>query len=319
MRGVAPRATIYGYNFLTFSTDLNGLDALSRNRDITAVHNNSWGPSGGPELSPEPASWDLAIEASVEKGYGGRGTFYAFAAGNSAAQGDNSNLSELANFYAVTAVCAVSESGVRSSYSETGANLWVCAPSSDASRGLRGIVTTDNSDRYDNTFGGTSAAAPQVAGVAALLRQANPELTWRDVKLILAGSARMNDDENTGWEDGALQYGSSTERYHFNHEYGFGMVDAGAAVDLARDWVIVPPMESTEVYSGNLDVFVPDARSLDNTSTVARRLTMNTDIEFIEFVEIDLEFSHPSFRDLEIELESPSGQVSTLVGSFEAR
>ena len=138
------------------------------------------------------------------------------------------------------------------------------------------------------------------------------------MKLILAGSARMNDDENTGWEDGALQYGSSSERYHFNHEYGFGVVDASAAADLARDWVIVPPMESAEVYSGNLGASVPDARSLDNTSTVTRRLTLNTDIEFIEYVEIDLEFSHPSFRDLEIELESPSGEVSTLVGSFES-
>ena len=319
VRGVAPRATIYGYNFLTLSTDLNGLDALSRNRNITAVHNNSWGPSGGPELSTEPASWELAMEASVEKGYGGRGTFYAFAAGNSARQGDDANLSELANFYAVTAVCAVSESGVRSSYSETGANLWVCAPSSDASRGLRGIVTTDNSDRYDNSFGGTSAASPQVAGVAALVRHANRELTWRDVKLILAGSARMNDEENTGWEEGALQYGSSTERYHFNHEYGFGMVDAGAAVDLARDWVNLPPIENAEVYSGTLDVSVPDATSLEDTSTVEQSLTLNTDIGFAEFVEIDLNFSHPSFRDLEIELESPSGEVSTLVGSFESR
>ncbi len=318
VRGVAPRATIYGYNFLKLSTDLNGLDALSRNRNITAVHNNSWGPVGGPRLSPEPASWELAIEASVEKGYGGRGTFYAFAAGNSGDEGDDANLSELANFYAVTAVCAVSESGVRSSYSETGANLWVCAPSSDARRGLRGIVTTDNSDRYDNSFGGTSAASPQVAGVAALIRHANRDLTWRDVKLILAGSARKNDEENTGWDEGALQYRSSTERYHFNHEYGFGMVDAGAAVDLARDWVNLPPMESTEVYSGNLDASVPDATSLENTTTVEQRLTLNTDIEFTEFVEIDLEFSHPSFRDLEIELESPSGAVSTLVGSFES-
>ena len=96
------------------------------------------------------------------------------------------------------------------------------------------------------------------------------------------------------------------------------MVDAAAAVDLARDWVNLPPMESTEVSSGDLDTFVPDATSLENTSTVEQRLTLNTDIEFTEFVEIDLEFSHPSFRDLEIELVSPSGAVSTLAGSFEA-
>ena len=151
-----------------------------------------------------------------------------------------------------------------------------------------------------------------------MLRQANPGLTWRDVKVILAGSARKNDVENTGWEDGALQYGSGTERYHFNHEYGFGVVDAKAAVDLAQGWVNLPPMESAEVASGNLDTYIPDASSLDSTVTVTRQLTVNTDIEFIEFTEIDLNFSHSSFRDLEIELESPSGKVSTLVGSFES-
>ena len=47
-------------------------------------------------------------------------------------------------------------------------------------------------------------------------------------------------------------------------------------------------------------------------------MTLATDIRFTEFVEIDLNFSHSSFRDLEIELVSPSGQVSTLVGPYES-
>ena len=78
--------------------------------------------------------------------------------------------------------------------------------------------------------------------MAALLRQANPDLTWRDLKLILAASARKNDATNPGWEEGAPKYGadSAEERYHFNHEYGFGMVDAGAALDLARGWTSAP-------------------------------------------------------------------------------
>ena len=69
--------------------------------------------------------------------------------------------------------------------------------------------------------------------MVALVREANNALTWRDVKLILAASARRNDTDNTGWEEGAFKYGSNTDRYNYNDEYGFGMVDAKAAVDLA--------------------------------------------------------------------------------------
>ena len=318
VRGVAPRATIYGYNLLAFGTDATTVDSMSRNREITAVYNNSWGFPDDPELSPASALWEAAVEAGVQKGYGGKGAFYAWAAGNGGDDGDNSNLEEFTNYYAVTPVCAVNERDIRSFFSEVGANLWVCAPSDVLRRGYRAIVTTENSDRYRNDFNGTSASAPIVAGVAALLRHANPALTWRDLKLILAASARKNDEENTGWEDGAIMYGSTTDRYNFNHEYGFGVVDANAAVDLAKNWTTAPPLESMEVASGSLDAYITDAPPHGRSATTTRSLTVATDIEFTEFVEIDLNFSHSSFRDLEIELVSPSGKVSTLVGSFES-
>ena len=312
VRGVVPRATIYGYNFLANSSSLNEVDAMGRNRDLTAISSNSWGGVDGPGLVQVSALWEAAVTTGVEKGYGGKGTFYAWAAGNGGDNGDNSNLEEYTNFYAITPVCAVNDSGIRSDFSELGANLWVCAPSNDLRAGYRGIVTIENSDRYQNTFGGTSASTPIVSGVAALLRDANPELTWRDLKLILAASARKNDPDNSGWEDGAFKYGSNTGRYHFNHEYGFGVVDAKAAVDLSKEWTTVPPLESaTKTRSVNRRIF--DAPASGATDT----LTLTTDIAFIEFVEVRTNFQHSSFRDLEIELESPAGKVSTLVGPYE--
>ena len=120
--------------------------------------------------------------------------------------------------------------------------------------------TTANDDVYIDDFSGTSAATPIVSGVVALVRSANPALTWRDVKLILAESARKNDPDNTGWEDGARKkYGAATDLYHFNHEYGFGVVDAKAAVDLAAGWTTLPTFVNQEVDSATtLNLSIPD-------------------------------------------------------------
>ena len=317
VRGVAPRATIYGYNLLTGPVSLNQLDAMSRNPGVTAISSNSWGGVDDPGLVRVTALWEAVVKTGVEKGYGGKGTFYVWAAGNGGDNGDNSNLEEYSNYYAITPVCAVNDDGIRSYYSEEGANLWVCAPSNDLRPGHQGIVTIENSDRYRYTFGGTSASTPIVSGVAALMRQVNPEVTWRDLKLILANTARKNDERNIGWQDGAFKHGSDSERYHFNHEYGFGVVDAKAAVDLARNWTNLPPLKSGEVASGSLNARIPDISSPGNPTTVTRTLYLNTDIEFTEFVEIKVSFQHSSFRDLKIELESPSGAVSKLVDPYE--
>ena len=320
VRGVAPRATIYGYNLLAEPTSINELDAMTRNGIVTAVSNNSWGPSDGPGLSSANSFWEEAVKAGITTGYNGKGTFYVFSAGNGHLLGDDSNFDEYVNHYGVTAVCAVNSGGSRSGYAESGANLWVCAPSNNRPGplgGSSGILTTENSDRYVKDFGGTSASAPIVSGVAALMRSTNPDLTWRDLKLILAASARKNDATSTGWKDGALKYGSPTDRYHFNHEYGFGVVDASAAADLAKGWHSLPPLLDSTTQSGQLDLNVPDAPVTGDLSTVVSELILDTSIGFTEFVEVTVSFQHNSFRDLQIELEAPSGAVSKLAVPFD--
>ena len=323
VRGVAPRATVYGYNFLAGpGTLLSLLDAMTRHAPTTSVSNNSWGPIDGPWLSPAISFWERAVDSGVAQGNDGKGIFYVFAAGNGHLLGDDSNFDGFSNYYAVTAACAVDNRDARAGYSEAGANLWVCAPANDRPGTLgesAGILTTENSDRYERDFAGTSAAAPIVSGVAALARAANPDLTWRDLKLILAASARKNDPNSTGWEDGATMYGadSPSERYHFNHEYGFGVVDAGAAVDLAKEWTNIPPMTSSSVEVEDLDEEIPDAAEVGDSTTITSTLTLDTSIGFTEFVEINVSFFHDSFRDLEVVLESPSGARSKLAVPFD--
>ena len=312
MRGVAPEAKIYGYNYLVVDTVANAADAMSRNAATTAISNNSWGPGDYGPPEPAPELWETAVKNGVTNGYEGKGVFYAWAAGNGGDRDDYSTLDELANFYAVTAVCAVGHDDIRSDYSEAGANLWVCGPSSSGRDGQPRIATTDNGHRYRGSFGGTSAATPIVSGVVALVREANSALTWRDVKLILAASARKNDPDNTGWVEGAFKYGSSTDRYNFNHEYGFGMVDAKAATDLAPGWTNVRDLREITSESGVINLPIPDFPSSGTPTTVTTSLTIDPFVEFVEFVEVNAHFFHANFRDLTVELVSPSGTVSTL-------
>ena len=326
VRGVAPRSTIYTYNLINTNRirALDMADAMLRNYDVTAVSNNSWGPPDDAGLGFGNAFWELGVETGVTIGYEGKGIFYAFAAGNGHRLGDHSNLDELANFYAVTAVCAVNEVGVRSNYSETGANLWVCAPSDDLRRDLegeflyRGTVTTEHSDRYTYDFGGTSSATPVVSGTAALMRSVNPDLTWRDLKLILAATARKVDVGNRDWEDGGQKYMAEEEWevYEHNHEYGFGVVDVSAAVGMAVDWTSVPRMRTESVHTESqftdFELEIEDANELGEITRHLVPLKVDAEIDFIEFVEVNVEFEHESFRDLYIWLESPSGTVSTL-------
>ena len=324
-RGVAPEAKLHGLALLGNATDANAADAMTREMSAVAVSNNSWGPADSAEPKPAPAVWEKAIDSGVASGFGGRGVFYVWAGGNGYSIGDYSTLDEYANYYGVTTVCAVNDSGQRSSYSEWGANLWVCAPSNDGSDN-RGIFTTDNYSRYVDAFGGTSAAAAVVSGVAALVRAENSNLGWRDVKLILAASARKIDRFNRGWIAGARKYGSPSERYAYNHEYGFGLVDADAAVSLARRWSIVPRLIRTAPVENAVSLTIPDAtgggkKSVTATSsgTVASSIAISSTVEFVEFVEVTASFDAPSFRDLQIELWSPSGTYSTLTESYSSK
>ncbi len=305
VRGVAPRATIYVHNAIVRGSDANLVAGMLHEQDHTQVSNNSWGAAAGPGLDTAPFIWELAIEQGLTDGADGKGIVYVFPAGNGGLD-DYSNLEEYVNHYGVIAACAVDDRGIQTSSSESGSNLWVCAPSRQ--RGRQGIATTDNYSRYRESFGGTSASAPQVSGVAALVLAANDSLTWRDVKLILASSARKNDPSNSDWLAGSPEYRNESDSYRFNHRYGFGMVDAAAAVEMALNWVNLPPFQEITAVSGDLDLAIRDS----SRDPVEVKLTLPEGVSFTESIELQIDFAHEAVRDLEIELQSPSGNTSVI-------
>ena len=111
---------------------------------------------------------------------------------------------------------------------------------------------------------------------------------------------------------GAVKYGLSSDdvnaQYRFNHKYGFGIVDAEKAVEMAEGWVNLPPAAPyTEVRNRNLNLEL----SADNP-VINSDISVQSDINFIEYVEIPIRFTHPLIQDLSVKLTSPSGTTSSL-------
>lgn len=333
VRGAAPHANLVGYNLLQNATTLNQVDAMKRYISSVAISSNSWGPPDLTGLLFRPSStFRSAINSGLVTGRGGLGTIYTWAAGNgdsgvcpSSFCIDNSNYDGYANNRGVIAIGAVNDQGVKASYSERGADLWVSTPGGEFCDTGQAITTTDRSgadgyndagnniiygnfdyadSNYTKCFNGTSSAAPLASGVIALMLEANPNLGWRDVRLILAQTARQNDPTNTEWT-------TNGAGYKINPNYGFGAIDAQAAVTAATGWTNVGPELTYTTPLSSPRLAIPD----NNTTGVSNTITVSgSGISNIEFVEITFSAAnHPFFGDLEITLTNNTTGTSSVL------
>ncbi|MDY6934650.1 MAG: S8 family serine peptidase [Spirochaetota bacterium] len=314
-RGVAPCACLACYNLLQAINSANEFDAMIRNNNNIHISNNSWGPPDYTgQLIPADSSWLAGIAEGLGTGRDGKGIIYLWAAGNGGKptsspsnEIDNSNYDGYANSYGVMAIGALADNGERAYYSEKGANLWVCTYSSG---GASGITTTDITGEegydpgdYTDTFGGTSSATPLAAGVVALMLNTNPNLSWRDVRLILAKTAKKVDASDTDWT-------TNGGGYNINHKYGFGGIDAEAAVNMTKSWTNIPDQSTYSTPSKSVNITIPD----NNSTGISDTISISSGIDFIkiEYVSIEVTIDHSYSGDLEIILTSPSGTDSVL-------
>lgn len=308
--GIAPEATLLGLrvSFASDSTPTMFERALAE-MVTTDVANNSWGyraPFIDNFDMPYMAAMKAAIRDAATVGRNGLGTPVVFAAGNWRTTGDNVNLHSLKNNSQTITVAGIDASGKVLDYSTPGSALLVSAPGD-------GILTADlsgangrNATDYA-TVSGTSFAAPMVSGVIALMLDANPALGYRDVQEILAYSARKIDPDGQWQTNGA--------GLHYSHDYGYGLVDAHAAVRLAETW---NPIAATAANLVRISATSAAAADIsDDAGEVTGAITIVDGIR-IDRVEVTFTISHERPSDLQVVLVSPAGTESLLLDHVSA-
>jgi len=249
-----------------------------------------------------PKSAIDALAEGVTQGREGKGIVYVFSSGNSFYTGEDVNYSKWPNSRYTITVGAVGKDGFHADYSTPGAALHVVGPAGD-SNDAGHIMTTGLGNTCRNSGQGTSFSSPVVSGVIALMLEVRPELTWRDVQGILVETSTVKTDPKDNTKK--LNAAGNT---HSNW-YGFGLIDAKKAVDLAKTWELWTPEYQAIGESEEENVAIPN----DGTEYVSQ-LTMSSDYQGFaaESTVVMINLQHYNRGDLELTLVSPGGTESIL-------
>ena len=127
-----------------------------------------------------------------------------------------------------------------------------CVTSAGCHNDVPGQDAADNG--YTNRGSGTSYATPSVSGIIALMMEANPDLSPMEIKEILKFTAERRGEPSAPEVDP-----------YWNRDFGWGMVDARAAVEMSF-------MLLEQGTTGSIDVSAQ--AHLDNVSQTSSLVTL---------------------------------------------
>jgi len=362
-RGVAPKAHLTIANFLSSAvtqTTAKYLDQANGNFDIS---NMSWGTTQN-SISALDTSYSSQLQSAVTNKRNGKGTIFVKAAGNDFAVLCNGSTTAYcignANFDGdnvlpyVIVTGAMNSQGVSASYSSVGSSLWISSfggefgddspamittdlsgcskgysESNQTSAFEKGASTENPSCNYTSIFNGTSSATPILSGAIALMLEANPQLSWREVKYILAKTATadhfatgsISHPQNTALPSGYVweqKWITNAAQFKYHNWYGFGRVNVDAAVNMAKSFITTPVSLGTYTETNwnaahahtGLNLSIPDNSATGVTDTIAVSDSLK-----VEAVQIKVSITHPDISELALELTSPSGTKSILINA----
>nr|XP_060479916.1 neuroendocrine convertase 2 [Panthera onca] len=252
-----------------------------------------WWP---PSLCPPP------------QGRGGKGSIYVWASGDGGSYDDCNCDGYASSMWTISINSAIND-GRTALYDESCSSTLASTFSNGRKRNPEaGVATTDLYGNCTLRHSGTSAAAPEAAGVFALALEANLGLTWRDIQHLTVLTSKRNQlhDEVHQWRRNGVGL-------EFNHLFGYGVLDAGAMVKMAKDWKTVP--ERFHCVGGS----VQDPEKIPSTGKLV--LTLTTDacegkenfVRYLEHVQAVITVNASRRGDLNINMTSPMGTKSILL------
>jgi subtilisin-like proprotein convertase family protein len=230
-------------------------------------------------------------------------------------------------------VAALASTSQRSHYSNYGTGIQICAPTNNIHKyrrlsvlGLGVTTTTGAASGLTDDFGGTSSATPLVAGIAALILSANPDLTALEVVSILKSTASKNIsldgyprtpsaifDSNPIWDISPI---APFDQGGFNENgdpdgtwspwFGHGRVDAALAVAEALRRKM-PSAGQTISQDSTPALDIPDHTpgGVRDTITIQEALDISA-------VHVNVDINHTYIGDLRLTLVAPSGTAVIL-------
>lgn len=316
--GIAPESDMSPIRF-SFTTDPDELAAITResynNDEDIDIKSHSYGYE-----VPFYGTTDVAQQITYSSLVN---TIHTRSAGNyRGGRGQDSTSKPQSNSRYTINVAALGYDGKFADYSNYGSNVFCTAPS--RTNNIIGIGTTDtpgesgyneiadgannfpNRD-YNNNFGGTSAACPIVAGVLALAKDAQPNMNARMAQHLLVKTCKKVDPNDTsgssygGWRANAAGI-------EFNPNYGFGLIDAAALVDAAKQYTGVTPDANLTSGLISTNVTIPDNNI--NGEQVSFTFPNNA---IIENVQVFVNWKSERNNDLELFVRSPQGYWSKML------
>lgn len=306
-QGVAPGAKVSGLRLIAKPvTDLQESSALSKFSTKIDIYSNSWGPADtgkGLDAPGRLVRETLAKYAGSSVGRNGKGTIYVWASGNGKQNKDSCAYDGYAGNPYVNAIGAVAYDGRQAYYSEGCANLLAVAPSSGYPQ--KGITTADllgkagySEGECTNTFGGTSSAAPLAAGIIALMLEKRPDLTWRDVRHVIARAAVRIDPDHLSWTIG---------KTHSN-VYGFGLLVVPNILNELNSYVNVPTHQK-QIFTETIQY---DSLPINGRTEIQIPFS-NASLDFVENVILIVSLAHAYRGKVRISIISPDNFITSVL------